>query len=180
MAPELRASRTHQPRNEIVTVLDYRSAFAFVVQCSLRCACINKARGVAMLAIGSASCALKGRLTASALMLLRVLYCCTARLSCRSARLFTHRHYVIVCRTRHNQYSKPLLVPKLLCGCQDTHGIVSCDHHAQDSCHTSLPIWWPRHLTSVCAGVADSDVDTKAMRASAPLVPVWDDHEYTK
>ncbi len=23
-------------------------------------------------------------------------------------------------------------------------------------------------------------VDTKAMRASAPLVPVWDDHEYTK
>lgn len=26
----------------------------------------------------------------------------------------------------------------------------------------------------------NSDVDTKAMRASAPLIPVWDDHEYTK
>jgi alkaline phosphatase D len=25
----------------------------------------------------------------------------------------------------------------------------------------------------------NTDVDTKAMRASAPLVPVWDDHEYT-
>ena len=26
----------------------------------------------------------------------------------------------------------------------------------------------------------NSDVDTKAMRASAALIPVWDDHEYAK
>jgi phosphodiesterase/alkaline phosphatase D-like protein len=26
----------------------------------------------------------------------------------------------------------------------------------------------------------NSDVDTRAMRASAPLIPVWDDHEFAK
>jgi hypothetical protein len=39
------------------------------------------------------------------------------------------------------------------------------------------------HLYAACRtryNQYNSDVDTKAMRASAPLIPVWDDHEFAK
>ena len=45
----------------------------------------------------------------------------------------------------------------------------------------ALALCW-RHLSSVARKNAEHGLaaDTKAMREAAVMIPVWDDHEYTK
>ena len=76
-------------------------------------------------------------------------------------------------RTRYNQYNTDV-------------GERPSQHRFLTSCHASL---WPAHLTpgkmkrwilTEFLILRRPSADTKAMRSSAPIIPVWDDHEYAK